>query len=144
MKSSLWNIFEWFQSDLDILRQRTNNVEVKKYCIGLLEKLGSFQYTRNVLQTLHEQAREEVERLGGNPHMDNLLTRLLSWKYSPTNLNKFSSHISKWMHANLHCYRIQNCIFTHANGIKTNHREMLIIFELLLCGNYTINKFLLL
>lgn len=45
---------------LDILRQRTKDVEVKKYCIHLLEKLGSFKYTREILKKLDEEARAEV------------------------------------------------------------------------------------
>jgi len=44
----------------DILRQRTHDIEVKKYCITLLEKLGSFQYTRKVLESLDAEARSEV------------------------------------------------------------------------------------
>lgn len=44
----------------DILRQRTKDVEVKKYCIHLLEKLGSFQYTRDILKQLDAEARAEV------------------------------------------------------------------------------------
>ncbi|XP_030572768.1 geranylgeranyl pyrophosphate synthase isoform X1 [Drosophila novamexicana] len=67
---------------LHILRQRTHDIEVKKYCISLLEKLGSFQYTRKVLETLDVEARAEVARLGGNPYMDRLLNKLLSWKSS--------------------------------------------------------------
>ncbi|XP_030373421.1 geranylgeranyl pyrophosphate synthase isoform X2 [Scaptodrosophila lebanonensis] len=67
---------------LHILRQRTHDIEVKKYCISLLEKLGSFQYTRKVLETLDAEARAEVARLGGNPYMDRLLNKLLSWKTS--------------------------------------------------------------
>ncbi|KAH8262490.1 hypothetical protein KR026_008234 [Drosophila bipectinata] len=66
----------------DILRQRTHDIEVKKYCISLLEKLGSFQYTRKVLETLDAEARAEVARLGSNPYMDRLLNKLLSWKTS--------------------------------------------------------------
>ncbi|KAL7732404.1 hypothetical protein ACLKA6_004378 [Drosophila palustris] len=65
---------------LHILRQRTHDIEVKKYCISLLEKLGSFQYTRKVLETLDVEARAEVTRLGGNPYMDRLLNKLLSWQ----------------------------------------------------------------
>lgn len=42
------------------MRQRTHDVEVKKYCISLLEKLGSFQYTREVLESLDKEARAEV------------------------------------------------------------------------------------
>ncbi|XP_061397743.1 terpene synthase [Musca vetustissima] len=79
---------------LHILRQRTHDVEVKKYCITLLEKLGSFRYTRNVLESLDEEARAEVKRLGGNPYMDKLLDKLLSWKTSETNSNDASTSTS--------------------------------------------------
>ncbi|KAL5291011.1 GGPS1 family protein [Megaselia abdita] len=65
---------------LHILRQRTRDVEVKKYCITLLEKLGSFKYTEEILDSLDLQAREEVERLGSNPILDQLLNDLLSWR----------------------------------------------------------------
>lgn len=64
----------------DILRQRTKDVEVKKYCISLLEKFGSFVYTRNVLNDLNKQARDEIQRLGGNPFLVSVLDELLSWK----------------------------------------------------------------
>lgn len=66
----------------DILRQRTKDVEVKKYCIQLLEKLGSFKYTREILLSLDKQAREEVAKLGPNTYMDNLLNDLLTWNAS--------------------------------------------------------------
>lgn len=44
----------------DILRQRTQDVEVKRYCVSLLEKLGSFKYTAEVLEMLDTEARAEV------------------------------------------------------------------------------------
>ncbi|XP_067648305.1 terpene synthase isoform X2 [Eurosta solidaginis] len=72
---------------LHILRQRTHDIEVKKYCINLLEKLGSFQYTREVLESLDKEARAEVARLGGNPYMDVLLDKLLSWKANENHIN---------------------------------------------------------
>ncbi|KAL7050895.1 hypothetical protein ACKWTF_004261 [Chironomus riparius] len=65
---------------LHILRQRTRDVEVKKYCVSLLEKTGSFRYTRETLDALDKEARNEVMELGPNPIMDNLLDELLSWK----------------------------------------------------------------
>lgn len=52
-----WNAFF---VHADILRQRTKDVEVKKYCIHLLEKLGSFEYTRSILKKLDGEARAEV------------------------------------------------------------------------------------
>ncbi|XP_055378685.1 terpene synthase [Condylostylus longicornis] len=66
---------------LHILRQRTNDIEVKKYCINLLEKLGSFEYTRKELLKLDRLAREEAERHGPNPIMENLLKEIgKGWK----------------------------------------------------------------
>lgn len=65
---------------LHILRQRTRDVEVKRYCISLLEKLGSFKYTRETLEELDQVARQEAEKLGPNPIMESLLNDLLTWK----------------------------------------------------------------
>ncbi|KAK2579849.1 hypothetical protein KPH14_007532 [Odynerus spinipes] len=65
---------------MNILRQRTKDVEVKRYCVNLLEKFGSFAYTRCVLESLDKKAREEVERLGGNPLLVKVLDELFSWK----------------------------------------------------------------
>lgn len=65
---------------IDILRQRTRDVEVKKYCVSLLEKTGSFRYTREILDSLDKEVRSEVEQFGPNPIMTNLLDELLSWK----------------------------------------------------------------
>lgn len=64
---------------LNILRQRTKNVDVKRYCVTLLEKFGSFEYTRTVLSELNQKARAEVERLGGNPFLICVLDELLTW-----------------------------------------------------------------
>ncbi|XP_019866730.1 terpene synthase [Aethina tumida] len=61
---------------MHILKQRTKEIEVKKYCVSLLEKFGSFEYTRNKLTELENEAREEVARLGENPHMLEFLNSL--------------------------------------------------------------------
>ncbi|CAH2071794.1 unnamed protein product, partial [Iphiclides podalirius] len=70
---------------LHILRQRTRDVEVKRYCVALLERLGSFQHTRNALYALDADARKEVARLGGNPLLESLLDELLSWRRDKQN-----------------------------------------------------------
>ncbi|KAJ8944675.1 hypothetical protein NQ318_015883 [Aromia moschata] len=59
-----------------ILRQRTKDIEVKKYCVALLEKFGSFDYTRQTLTNLGKDAKEELEKLGGNPYMEEFLDSL--------------------------------------------------------------------
>lgn len=65
---------------MNILRQRTKDVEVKRYCVSLLEKFGSFAYTRSVMGELDAKARAEVERLGGNPLLVAVLDELVNWK----------------------------------------------------------------
>lgn len=65
----------------DILKKRTQKNEVKRYCVSLLEKFGSFNYTRKMLEELDMQARTEIKRLGGNPHMIKILDGLLNWKH---------------------------------------------------------------
>lgn len=39
----------------DIVRQRTTDVEIKKYAVDVMEKMGSFEYSRKVLKELDEQ-----------------------------------------------------------------------------------------
>ncbi|XP_046822120.1 geranylgeranyl pyrophosphate synthase [Vespa crabro] len=63
---------------MNILRQRTKNVEVKRYCVNLLEKFGSFAYTRQVLESIDKKARDEIERLGGNPLLIKLLDEIIN------------------------------------------------------------------
>ena len=51
----------------DILKQRTTDIKMKRYCVNLLESFGSLKYTKNVIEELNKKIRLEVERLGGNP-----------------------------------------------------------------------------
>lgn len=45
-----------------------------------MEKFGSFEYTRKVLEELDGIARGEVARLGGNPHLELILDEVISLK----------------------------------------------------------------
>jgi geranylgeranyl diphosphate synthase type 3 len=63
-----------------ILQQRTQNVELKKYCVKLLEEFGSLRYTRQTLDELDAELRTEVAKHGGNPLLDDILDELLEWK----------------------------------------------------------------
>ena len=65
---------------MNILRQRTTDIEVKKYCVSLLEKTGSFKYTLDVLEELDSKVRKEVENLGGNVDLIDLMNELKNWK----------------------------------------------------------------
>jgi geranylgeranyl diphosphate synthase type 3 len=55
-------------------------VELKKYCVTLLEKSGSLSYTRHALEELDAEARAEVAKHGGNPMLKDILDKMLEWK----------------------------------------------------------------
>lgn len=62
---------------LDVLRQRPTDIELKTYAVTYMDShTQSFEYTRQVLDKLDEQARGEVERLGGNPGLTKFLDRM--------------------------------------------------------------------
>ncbi|KAF7278114.1 geranylgeranyl pyrophosphate synthase quemao isoform X1 [Rhynchophorus ferrugineus] len=61
---------------MNILRQRTKEIEVKKYCVSLLEKFGSFEYTRETLKNLEMEATKEIQRLGPNPYLEEFIHSL--------------------------------------------------------------------
>ncbi|KAI9835050.1 MAG: geranylgeranyl diphosphate synthase 1 [Sarea resinae] len=50
---------------VNILKQRTQDDEVKKYAVSYMERTGSFEYTRKVLRSLVERAKEMVEMVDG-------------------------------------------------------------------------------
>jgi len=62
------------------LRQRTGDVELKKYCVTLLEKFGSLRYTRQTLEDLDAELRAEVAKREGNPMLEDVLDEMLDWK----------------------------------------------------------------
>jgi geranylgeranyl diphosphate synthase type 3 len=51
---------------LNILRQKTTDQEVKRYAVEYMDKMGSFEYTRRVIQELERKALKEVGRLEAN------------------------------------------------------------------------------
>jgi hypothetical protein len=61
-----------------ILQQRTQNVELKKYCVKLLEGYGSLHYTKQALEGLETELRTEVAKHGGNPLLVDMLDELLA------------------------------------------------------------------
>ncbi|CAK1545967.1 unnamed protein product [Leptosia nina] len=65
---------------LNILRQRTTDVALKKFCVSELERLGSLEYTRGKLIHLDKYIRDEIKRLGDNPGLTAAMDELLSWK----------------------------------------------------------------
>lgn len=50
---------------VNILRQKTQSDEVKKYAVSYMEACGSFEYTRNTIRALRDEAMAEIERVDG-------------------------------------------------------------------------------
>jgi len=67
------------QQVISILRQRTKDTDLKRYCVSLLDKFGSFEYTRETLVQLDLNARREIVKLGGNPILERVLDELKNW-----------------------------------------------------------------
>ncbi|XP_064610236.1 geranylgeranyl pyrophosphate synthase-like [Liolophura sinensis] len=61
---------------MSILRQRTTDNAVKKYCVDYLENIGSFEYTKGVLIQYEELCVKLIEEQGGNPHLMGLINDL--------------------------------------------------------------------
>ncbi|XP_068184383.1 geranylgeranyl pyrophosphate synthase isoform X3 [Antennarius striatus] len=60
----------------NILRQRTENLDIKRYCVDYLEKVGSFAYTRQTLRDLEVEAYRLIRGFGGNPQLESLVKHL--------------------------------------------------------------------
>lgn len=58
---------------LSILKQRTEDPDVKRYAQTLLKQLGSLEYTATKCCALKVQIEERVAELGGNPELLQLL-----------------------------------------------------------------------
>uniref|UniRef100_K1QDU6 Geranylgeranyl pyrophosphate synthetase n=1 Tax=Magallana gigas TaxID=29159 RepID=K1QDU6_MAGGI len=69
-------ISEILNTDQDILRQRTTDNDVKKYCVECLHRLGSFEYTKEILIQLENSIFELIEEHGGNPILTALINEL--------------------------------------------------------------------
>ncbi|XP_077999037.1 geranylgeranyl pyrophosphate synthase-like isoform X2 [Glandiceps talaboti] len=54
---------------MSILKQRTTDNDIKKYCIDFLDKVGSFEYTKKTLDDLEQQCRDLIKEMGGNPYL---------------------------------------------------------------------------
>lgn len=63
---------------IHILRQRTTKPELKKHCLSLLTKYGSFEYTKRKMHQLGKEAFEEVGKLGQNAEMEEVLKIMFS------------------------------------------------------------------
>jgi geranylgeranyl diphosphate synthase type 3 len=65
---------------LFILKQHTEDVELKKHAISYIETMGAFEYTKSVLVQMNVQIREMIAQFGGNEKLLKLLEMLESSK----------------------------------------------------------------
>lgn len=61
---------------ISILKQRTEDVDVKRYAQGLMKESGSVEYTKEKCLSLKVEIEEEIEVLGGNPPLLKLIKLL--------------------------------------------------------------------
>ncbi|KAL6739450.1 hypothetical protein Aduo_012904 [Ancylostoma duodenale] len=61
---------------LNILRQRTEDIEVKKYCINVIRERKSFDHTLVRLRAISAQIRSEITALGGNSKLEEVMDLL--------------------------------------------------------------------
>ena len=51
-----------------------------KYCIFILEKLGSLEYAKQVVSKSEQELRAEIDRLGGNVILEKMIDNINLWK----------------------------------------------------------------
>jgi geranylgeranyl diphosphate synthase type 3 len=61
---------------LNILKKRTEDVEVKRYAQQLMVEKGSLEYTRDECFSLKGEIVQQIESLGGNPQLLKLIELL--------------------------------------------------------------------
>merc|ERR1712070_1000822 len=61
---------------LNILKQRTENMAIKKHAVELMVKCGSFEHTRRELANIKDDVMKEIETLGGHPKLAALIEYL--------------------------------------------------------------------
>lgn len=54
---------------INILRRKTDDIEVKKHAIEYMESTNSFEYTLEVLKQIKQDIITQVDALGGNEHV---------------------------------------------------------------------------
>uniref|UniRef100_K3W5U5 Geranylgeranyl pyrophosphate synthase n=1 Tax=Globisporangium ultimum (strain ATCC 200006 / CBS 805.95 / DAOM BR144) TaxID=431595 RepID=K3W5U5_GLOUD len=63
---------------MNILKQRTKDVELKKYAVAYMKETGAFERTRTKLNAVMEEIREAIARLGGNEILESIVAALHS------------------------------------------------------------------
>ena len=102
---------------IHILKQRTEDVELKRYCVRLLHEFGSIDYTRKVCQDLAKQIYDEIGKLGGNPYLENLIQSLMDVFPNKTETNNQERYVTDQIDEDeSQQYRDYSKISTNTNG----------------------------
>mmetsp|Transcript_26143 Transcript_26143/g.61294 ORF Transcript_26143/g.61294 Transcript_26143/m.61294 type:complete len:363 (-) Transcript_26143:337-1425(-) len=61
---------------LNILKKRTENIDIKRHAVMFMAKCGSFEHTRRELARIKDEVMAEIARLGGHPVLVSLIEYL--------------------------------------------------------------------
>ncbi|ORZ19709.1 geranylgeranyl pyrophosphate synthase [Absidia repens] len=61
---------------LNILKQRSQSIELKQFALQLLEKTKTFAYCRRFLAKMEAEARNDIALLGGNQMLEKIMNML--------------------------------------------------------------------
>jgi len=61
---------------INILKQRTEDEDVKKYAVEWMEQTGSLTYTREVINHHKDRVLDEISKLGGHPVLSKIIIDL--------------------------------------------------------------------
>ena len=61
---------------LNILRQRTDDLDIKRHGVEWMHECGSIRHTREVLRALKKKIEKEIEQLGGHSRLSALVQLL--------------------------------------------------------------------
>lgn len=63
---------------LNIVRQRSADDNLKKYALQIMEKTHSFEYTIQILKNYEKAVRQEIEQLGENEKLSQVVDYLMN------------------------------------------------------------------
>lgn len=58
---------------INILKQKSENYDLKKYAVSYMYLCGSMDYTRETLRSLYAELVSEIKKLGGHPELEGLM-----------------------------------------------------------------------
>jgi len=61
---------------LKILKQKTEDVDIKKYALSIMEKTGSFEYTTRIVADYKNKVLQCIQELGGNKYLEGIVEKL--------------------------------------------------------------------